>query len=152
MKGKITRMRLDISEQSGPVVLGIACPDADYKLSLRLNQKLKISLRNSSPVEIEEAGGGKTIFSKFSHIDPAGHIAFYLISNRTGTNYLLRSMKNIDFIVLVYDQGGSINAGRLAARLREVENITGVFNLDDKTLKNKDLKLLRMLPEIGEPF
>ncbi|MDP4222057.1 MAG: IPExxxVDY family protein [Bacteroidota bacterium] len=149
MKNKITRIRLDVTAQTEPMIFGIVSPDPDYKLSLKLNKKLKISLRNSSPVEIEGPDLEKTSYSKFSDTDPADHISYHLVSNRSGSTLIVRSLKNIDYFMLVNDPGNMCEADRLARQLREVENITGVFILDIKTLKDKDLKRLSELPEIA---
>ncbi len=149
MKGKLTRLRLDVSDITEPVILGIASPDPDYKLSLKLNKKLNISLRNSSPMEITAEGDQKTAFTKFSYITEADNVTFHLVSNRSGRNLLLRSLKNIDFFLFIYDQGSGNETSRLVEQIREVENITGVFRLDAKALKDKDFKFLSHISGIA---
>lgn len=148
MKGKLTRIRLNVSDITEPVICGIASPDPDYKLSLKLNKKLKISLRNSSPVEITTEGEQKTAFTRFSDINEADNVSFHLVSNKSGRNLLLRSLKNIDFFMFISDQGGHYETSRLVEQMREVENITGVFRLDANALNDKDFKFLRHISDV----
>jgi hypothetical protein len=141
MKGpqKITRIHLSVSEQDEPSIFGIVTPDADYKISLKLNKKLKISLKNSTPLEVEDNEGKKLDFSKFSDTSASPDSAFHLVSNRSGKNYFLKNLKNIDYILVLYDQGKKYNSEQITTSLREIETITAVFNIDRKVLKNKNL-------------
>jgi hypothetical protein len=141
MKGsrKITKIQLSVSEQDGPSVFGLVTPEPDYKLSLTLNKKLRISLRGSLPLETEGKKGIKFEFSKFSDLSSAPETIFHLVSNRAGKDYFLKELKNIDYILVLYDPGRSYSTERLTVALREIETITGVFNIDCKVLKNKNL-------------
>jgi len=141
MKGprKITRIHLSVNEQDEPSVLGIVTPDPDYKISLKLNKKLKISLKNSSPLEIEDNEGGKIDFSKFTDDTAAPDSVIHLVSNRSGKNYFLKNLKNIDYILVLHDPGRNYKSEQMATGLREIETITAVFTIDHKILKNKNL-------------
>ena len=141
MKGpqKITRIHLSVNEQDEPSVFGIVTADPDYKISLKLNKKLKIHLKNSSPLEIEDNEGRKFDLSKFTDATGAPDSIFHLISNRSGKNYFMKSLKNIDFILVLSDPGNNHNTEKIPSRLREIETITAVFNIDLKVLKNKNL-------------
>jgi hypothetical protein len=136
---KITRIQLSVNEQDEPFIFGIVTSDPDYKLTLKLNKKLKISLKGSSQLEIGNSKGEKTTFSKFTDASAAPDSAFHLISNKSGTYYFLRNLKNIDYILVLHDPGKNFNTDQIIAGLREIESITAVFNIDRKVLKNKNL-------------
>jgi hypothetical protein len=90
-------------------------------------------------LEIEDNEGKNLIFSKFSDSTAAPDSVFHLVSNRSGNNYFLRNLKNIDYILVLYDPGKNHNTEQITAKLREIEAITAVFNIDRKVLKNKNL-------------
>ena len=139
---KITRIHLSLNDQDIPVFLGLVSPDPDYKLSLRLNNKLNISLKNIDPVTIQDEEGKFFQFSKFSDSRLAPDLIFQLISNRMGKNYLLKKLTNIDYLLLIHDSEKNIRPENIISQIREIESITGVFNIDSKTLKDKNLKYL----------
>ena len=63
---KITRIHLSVNDQDIPAIIGFVSPDPDYKLSLKLNSKLEISLKNVDPVTFQDEEGKTFQFSKFS--------------------------------------------------------------------------------------
>ena len=139
---KITRVQLNISDEDEFIMLGIVSTDPDYKLSLTLNKKLRLSLKTISPVMFTDESGAELIFSRFSDSAGAPDVIINLVSNRSGKKFLLRKLKNIDFILQLYDPGKSCNLENLILLLREIESVTGVFHLDLKSLKDKNLKYL----------
>ena len=144
MKGpqKITRVHLDVNDQDEPSVFGIVSADPDYKLTLKLNRKLHILLKAFDPVKIRDNEGKELIFSKFSDKKGAPDLVFDLFSNRSGKNFLVKKLKNIDFLFMVHDHEKNWQSEDLTTQLREIDNVTAVFNLDFKTLKDKNLKYL----------
>jgi hypothetical protein len=139
---KITRIHLSVNEQDFPVVFGIVTPDPDYKLSFKLNKKLNISLRNTNPVEFRDDESNMFIFSKFADTSGSPDSIFQLVSNRSGKNFLLKKLKNIDYLLIINDPGKNIRPENVLSKLREIESVTGVFNIEFKTLKDRNLKYL----------
>lgn len=139
---KITRIHLSVNEQDMPVVIGIVTSDPDYKISLRLNKKLNISLRNTEPVEFTDNDGNRLVFSRFSDISKAPDSTIYLISNRSEKYFLLKKLVNIDYLLLLHDPGKNFDTRLIMPQIREIDSVTGVFNIDLKTLRDKNLKYL----------
>jgi len=139
---RIKRIHLSVNEQDEPVVLGIVTPDADYKLSLKLNKKLGISLKNTDPVEFQDNESNKFLFSKFADSSGVSESVFQLISNRSEKKFLLTKLKNIDFVLIIQDPSKNFRLEQVISQIREIDSITGVFNIDLETLKDKNLKLL----------
>ena len=139
---KITRIQLPVNDQLMPVILGLVSPDPDYKLSFKLNKKLNISLKNIDPVTIRDEEGKIFQFSKFSDSPQVQDSVFQLISNRTGKNFLLKKLTNIDYLLLLNDPEKNLKPENIISQIREIDSITGVFNIDVKTLKDKNLKYL----------
>jgi hypothetical protein len=139
---RITRIHLPVSEQDIPFVIGIVSADPDYRLSLKLNKKLAISLKNFDPVEFQADDGKKILFSRFSDSSGAHDFHFQLVSNRLEKNFMLKKLKNIDYLLLLHYPAKDFSPEKIMSQLREIDSITGVFNIEIKTLNDKNLKFL----------
>ncbi|HBC79693.1 MAG TPA: IPExxxVDY family protein [Bacteroidales bacterium] len=140
-KQRITKIQLSVNEQDTPVVLGIVSTEPDYRLSLALNKKLNISLKNTGAVEFQDDKGKKLHFSRFS--DSSGSDWHYqLVSNRTEKEFMLKKLINIDYLLLLQKPEKGFNYEGILSQLREIEAITGVFNIEISTLNDKNLKYL----------
>lgn len=139
---KITRIPLSVDEEDLPVALGLVTPDPDYKISIKINNKLNISLKDHDPVEIHDSHGNKFIFSRFFDDSKAQASIFELITNRSLKNFLLKKLKNIDYLFLLYDPGKNFDPSFIMSQLKEIDSITGVFNIELKSLKDKNIKYL----------
>ena len=139
---KITKLRLDVSGQDEFTFLGLVSAEPDYKLSLAINRKLKLSLRHADPVIIPNDSPDELSFSRYADSSKSPEIAFSLFSNRSAGNVLIKKLKNVDFILTIHDPESSVTISEIIAGLREIKIITAVFNLDMSTIKDKNLQLL----------
>jgi hypothetical protein len=139
---KITRVQLKFELQDGFSLFGIVTSEVDYKLSLAINKKFRISLKNISPVKITGEKGTDMSFSRYSDMDPSKELSYTLVSNRFGKNFLLKKLKNVDFIFQVHDTDNTNHVSKITAGLREIESVTAVFIVELKSLNDKNLKYL----------
>lgn len=139
---KVTRLKLKINQNNDFSLFGLVSADPDYKLSLTINKKFRISLKNISPVKITDETGYELTFSRFSDISGAPDISYNLVSNRSGKNFLLKKLKNVDYIFQVQDTENEININQITSSLREIESVNAVFNIDINTFKDKNLQYL----------
>ena len=139
---KIRRVQLKMNQDDESVLLGIVSSEPDYKLSLALNKNLNISLRNSKPVRVNNTHGDEIFFSRFSDSSSSVNLVYDLTSNKAGKNYLIRKLKNIDYILRIYDPDNEINTDNTVSVLRTTECITAVFNIDPGSVKDKNLNYL----------
>lgn len=144
MKGskKIIKIQLPADENEEQFIFGLVSADPDYKLSLLINRKLGISLKTADPVEITDEKSGIISFSRFSDISGAPDQVFSLVSNKSGKNYLLRKLKNVDFLFQYSDFYQTYDPLKITELLKELDGITGVFRLDAEQLKEKNLRYL----------
>lgn len=138
---KVIRLKLHNYENHDYILLGLVSAEPDYKLSLSLNKKLSISLKNISPIKIP---GIELVFSRFSNANNPGNNIFNLISNRADKAYFLNKLKNIDYLLQIMVAENESDLNNITSRLREVEAVTAVFNIDIKTLKDKNLHYLNL--------
>jgi hypothetical protein len=139
---KITRIQLKISGEDEFILLGIVSAEPDYKLSLSINKKLRISLKNITPVKITEDTGSEMLFSRFSSATASQGILFTLVSNRSGKYFLLKKLKNVDYIFMINNNENEYNIEQISSGLREIESVNAVFNVDINALKDKRLQYL----------
>jgi hypothetical protein len=141
---KITRVQLKINQKNESVLIGIVSSEPDYKISLALNRKLKIGLKHISPVILPDESGTDMTFSRFSDSASSHDILFELISNRSGKSFLLKKLKNIDYIFQIHDPEGEANIEQIMTALRDSECITAVFNIELNSLKDKNLQYITL--------
>jgi hypothetical protein len=139
---KIKRVQLRINQNDESGFLGIVSSEPDYKLSRALNKKLKISLKNTSPVIINDEPDNEMTFSRFSDSSASQNLIYDLTSNRSGKNYLIRKLKNIDYIFRIHDPDNEININQVISTLRDAECITAVFIIDPVSIKDRNLNHL----------
>ena len=65
---RLNGYNLMIIQSSNSAIIGIVSTDPDYKLSLKINRKLKISLKNDSPVILGEDSGNEYSFQQVFQI------------------------------------------------------------------------------------
>lgn len=139
---KIKRLQLENSHEDELILLGLVSAEPDYKMSLSINKLLGISLKNTTPVKINDPSGEELSFSRFSDLSNSPETVSSLISNRSGKNYLLRKLINIDYIFIVHNPENNDNIDKLTSRLREIETINAVFNIDLNIFRDKNLQYL----------
>jgi hypothetical protein len=139
---KVTRLQLRYSQKDETFLFGIVSAEPDYKLALALNSKFSISLKSSSPVKITDTRGSDLIFSSFSDLSDSPARSFSLITNRSGKNFLLKQLKNIDYIFQVRDHYKKDSIKQFISALREPQEITAVFSIDLPSIKDKNIQYL----------
>lgn len=139
---KVTRVKLQIEEINDFILFGLVSSEPDYKLSLALNKKLSVSLKNISPVMIFGENEKELLFSRFSDSSESPDRIFNLISNRSGKYFLLKKLRNIDYILHIHDPENRNIVSEITSSLREIDTITAVFNIDIDSIKDRNLNLV----------
>ncbi len=139
---KVTRVKLNVEKNNDFILLGMVSAEPDYKLSLALNKKFRISLKNKSEVKITGDNNSELTFSRFSNYDDPSDFACTLISNRSGKNFLLNKLRNVDYLFQIQNPEKEINVSNITSALREISSVTAVFNIDVDTIKDKNLHYL----------
>jgi hypothetical protein len=136
---KVTRLKLNVEQNNDYILLGIVSSEPDYKLSLSLNKKFRISLKNILPLKLPGDNKSELSFSRFSNNEDPSDLKFNLISNRSGKNFLLNKLKNIDYLLQIQTSENDVNFNFINLNLREIDTITAIFNIDINTIKDKNL-------------
>jgi hypothetical protein len=141
---KITKIQLEDPTNEEYTFLGIVSSEADYKLSHLLNKKLRIALKNNNTIEIMGVNGSQISFSRYTDTTGSPEITYNLISNRSDKNYLIKKLKNIDYLFQIHSTDKKHDPDKLTSNLREIEIITAVFRLDPREIKDKNLLYLTL--------
>lgn len=136
---KITRVKLDISQDNDSLLIGIVSADPDYKLTLSINRKLQVRLKQIEPLVVPGKTGKETEFSRFSYSSDNSCLIYDLISNRSEKNFLIGKLKNIDYILHIHDPDNETDTEELISQLRDTESVTAVFILPPASLRDKNL-------------
>ncbi len=141
---KVTRVKLKIDQNNDYVLLGLVSTEPDYKLSLLLNKKFRISLKNISPLRVTGDTESELTFSRFSNNHNPKDLVFSLVSNRSGKFFLLNKLKNIDYLFQIQNSDNEADLTNITSNLREIDTVTAVFNIDINTIKDKNLHYLTL--------
>jgi archaellum component FlaC len=139
---KVTRVKLNIEQNNYYILLGLVSSEPDYKLSLTLNKKFGIFLKNIPSLRLTSNNNSEVIFSRYSNNADNEDLIIELISNRSGKNYLLNKLKNIDYLLQIQISENEADINNITTRLREIDTITAVFTIDINTIKDKNLHYL----------
>ena len=136
---KVTRVKLQIDQVNDFLLLGVVSSEPDYRLSLSLNNKFGISLKNSEPIKLPADDGSELIFSRFSDTSGTPDRTYNLVSNRCGKSFLVRKLKNVDYILYIHDTEDEDRLNYITTKLREVQAVTAVFNIEIDVIRDKNL-------------
>jgi len=139
---KVKKIQLVDIQSNNSALLGIVSAEPDYKLSLAINRKLKISLKNDHRISIISPVNNNLEFSRFSDHSGLHEQYFDLTSNRCGQEFLIRKLKNIDYILQLHNPGNAESVKKIISALKEIEGITAVLLLDRAKIKDKNLEYI----------
>ncbi len=120
-------------------LIGISCPEKDYRLCWAINQALNIDmvrLSNEGVPYREHV----IDFPFFEYNDEENGRIYRLLSNRFETKVLMKELKNIDYLFLL--QGEDINLQDITDRIGGIEFVFLASEIEIDKLKEKDLLFL----------
>lgn len=143
-EAKITRLKLSGDGNDSQILLtGIVSTAADYQLSLALNKALNISLTSIAPVIINKDSAEATAFNRFADHTSIKGTYISLIANHCENTTFIKKFNNIDFwLHILHDNDNGFIAELLTHSIRKIKSVTAVFNIDAKTIKDKNILLL----------
>lgn len=139
---KVQRVQLSINQNNESVIFGIVSAEPDYKLSLALNRKLKISLKNDNPVIVNDKPGIDLVFSRFTDLSGTPEGGRDLTSNRSGRDFLLKKLKNIDYLFILHDKENERSINKMLSKIKDIEGVIAAFKIDPGSLKDKNLQYI----------
>ena len=137
-------LKLEIENEYEFLLAGIISGWKDYRLCYELNQLLQLNLTRLQDVVVPAGKPGSS--TRHSGYAGAGknNETYHIVSNRDkdGTGNLIPEMKSIDYFIIISDAPANFDLNGLIKKLRAVENISGVYDIDPTGLKSADAFLL----------
>ncbi|MEZ4999339.1 MAG: hypothetical protein R2744_01350 [Bacteroidales bacterium] len=129
--GKKTRHKLQLSEDTGILFLGLATPEPDYKVSLALNSILKTRFKGNRSITVNHGTDLECSFSRFSSRTEYNDSSFELVSVRNGACILDKKLAGLDYLLIVRGDDMPSFKETIIPGIREAGEFTAVFVLDD---------------------
>jgi hypothetical protein len=135
---KITQHKLEFEPEFDFMLLGIISSEASYKLSLFMNSACSFRLVRQDDIELKQQKNGSTGFSFFSYEDENTYLKYNLIQNKTGIQYLIPELKNIDYLIQIIGEPSQNDVDTLTEKLKSIPEISGVLKIDPVSLKSRN--------------
>lgn len=143
--------KLNNSEQHETLLVAISSQQSGYKLCWALNNCLDISLSDAEDFRIEHEStaslfdpvSAETLsFPSFFYEDESKKTTYRLLYNKHADGYLIRSLKNVDFLLVVNSPKDSINSKMLLDGIKQTGLTLMAFYTDISKLMSKEKKIL----------
>lgn len=117
-------------------LLGISSHENDYRLSWALNSKLGLKFSKTDNLNVPTVRNTESrSFSVFQSVDEDRLLKMNLISNRCPDGFLIREMKNIDFLLQIFGEISKSEIERVIIKLKAIEFVSMVFEIEPGKLK-----------------
>lgn len=132
------KFKLDIEYNYEFVLLGISCQEKDYRLCWAINNKLGFDLKKSNDLEIKEKGKKELSgYSMYIFEEKEKHHEFYIVANKSNDRILVPEKKQADFFMLIRGNNTDPEKPDIIKKLREINIIIAVFDINAGELKSK---------------
>lgn len=130
--------KLIIDDVSEHQFYGIAASEADYKISLRLNQLFNLKLKSETPVKRNDGNGAP--FQRFIHRSELNDSNYQLVCNKSERSALSSFYPALDYLFLVCGERAK-DEGLIKERILSIPDVTAVFLLDNEKMAEEFLLL-----------
>ena len=127
------RVELDLDFSLAAIV----CPLRDYRMAWQLNQNFRMQLRRIEDMEVEGRRVGLSWFSRYCCESALDKSRIWLISNRSGGEYLIPERRNIDYFLLVRGGWYENRLPDLLSSVRLIPSVQTVFTEDPNALRSR---------------
>ena len=142
--------KLSHREQHETLLVAIASQQNGYRLCWALNNCLNISLSDADDFRVEHENLGELFsaepqtlsFPSFFYEDEENNATYRLLYNKHSDGYLIRSLKNVDFLLVVTAAKDAIDKKRLLEGIRQTELTLMSFFIETQKLMSKERKIL----------
>jgi hypothetical protein len=130
-----------LSDDQNYCLIAIASHLNNYKISWLLNEEMNFKFQQSEDLIVQDQKNGNTSkFGVFTYEEDTESI-YTIYANRSGNEVLLKSNKNIDYILKYQGNLSTFQIKPLIEKLKTLKNILTVFEIDKSGLKIKESEL-----------
>lgn len=132
--------KLKIEDTGSYKLLGISSHENDYRLSWAVNRKLGLNFRKIDNLQVQHNKNSDRLeFSVFQSVLEEKMLKMNLISNRCPDGFLIREMKNIDFLLQIFGETSGNYLEQITAMLKTIDIVSAVFEISHSNLKKPGL-------------
>ena len=128
-----TYYTLDCEQEYEFITLAINSHSKGYKLCWNLNKSFGLNFEMTDNHKVTE----ELIFTRYEAINEEG-TKFNLLPNRSKKGYLIPSQKSVNYCLLISNNNRDNIKDEILSKLRAINDILLVFELDLKKIKNRD--------------
>ncbi len=121
----------------GYSLLGIVCGLPDFRTTHFINQYGGFDFKKYEDFSLSQKK--ETAFSWYYSSNEEMRRNYFLIQNKNGADILMPALRNFDYLLLLYGNITVQYLGDLLSALRNIPNVTAVFEQDLNKIKNSDL-------------
>ncbi len=137
----VKKLQLHDNFTEGFLLYAIASPLADYRMSFFINQKTGLQLKKYNDMPYGDTKTKKTAFSWYFYYDDNLNTNYYLIGNKSEGNFLISTLKQIDFFLLIKSSLPENAFADKIMNIRSVQQVYAILKQDFSPLPNMDLFL-----------
>ncbi|MEX1189068.1 MAG: IPExxxVDY family protein [Bacteroidia bacterium] len=116
---------------------GICSQEDDFKLCWCLNKALNIDFaRIDDIVLLHPKHKNPITFSCFSFHEPETELDYYLMSNRSDSNWLLPEQKQTDFLLKVGGENELYDDENTLRKIKSLPQVMTAFSLNPQSIKS----------------
>jgi hypothetical protein len=118
-------------------LIGFCSHYNDYRACWAINAALEIQLVKSEELFMVSGKKGEVIsaHSFYEWIDEENMLHYYLIKNKSGVDYLIPELSQIDYFLAIREKDG-VNVDQLLQKLKNTIGILTAFTYDPAELKS----------------
>lgn len=135
MNRKILSFELDLDF----ILIAITSYLKDYRLCYYINKELNIDFRKINDYCLTLFSGNEPLrFSQYFYKIMSTETEFYIIANHSTAGYLIPELANINYFMLIKNHFDEEDLEDTLLRLKRIENIETVIQLDPKAIKSNE--------------
>ncbi len=130
--------KLEIEYEYDFLLYGICCHEKDYRFVWHVNNALPGEFMKEEDILIREKTSAEpSPFSVFQYADEEMHTDYYIISNKSGSAYLVPEHKKADFLLMVKGELFEDQKESLIRKLKSISNVILAYEIDAASLRSK---------------
>lgn len=120
-------------------LIGISCHMPEYRLIHYLNKEIHIDLSKNKDFAISITKADRRFnHSFFYYQEPDYQTIFCFLTNRTSENILVPALRNLDFLLILFDDFGRYDVNGLISDIRALPNVLMSNIVHTSGIKNFD--------------
>lgn len=134
---KVSKYTLTIEEDFDYDLIGLCCHQSDYRLCWALNEQLGLKLAKSEEPFMVSSKKGDVLskHSFYEWVDEENYLAYFLIKNKDGIQYLIPEKSQIDYFLII-KESGQLEIDNLLTQIKGISAILTAFKYDPAALKS----------------